>query len=823
MQHDSLNIDSLPYNVAIYEKDGDDFIIRGFNKTAEITEDVSQHAILGKKLTNVFPTIKKLGLYDVLLRVEASGDSEVLDTDFYENERIHSWRHNKVIKLKNGMIVTFYEDLTLVKELKEKLSKSESHLVHQRKVLRHIMNASEFISVQGYNEKHEVIYWNKASEVLYGYSKEEAYGQTLETLIIPLSLRKQVSTAINNWIQNGENIPSAQITLIDKNGNDIHVFSQHFMIKLDDGQYQMYCVDINLGEINILQKELLTQKNFLQTIINVIPDLIWLKDTEGKYLACNTMVERFYGAKESEILGKYDFDFVDAKIAQSFKKKDQIALEKGGFLINEELLTFTDGSYSGLFEIIKTPMKDGEGNVIGILGIARDITQRKLKEEQLIRYANYDRLTGLANRTLFMDRLSHLMSKRKSDKYYSALLFIDLDHFKSINDTFSHSTGDEILKVISKSLQSVVRKEDTLSRHGGDEFTILLESLDTPLDAARIAEKTLKKLQVPITIENHTFYVTASIGITIAPNDSSDPETLLRYSDIAMYEAKAAGRNQFAFYTHELSKQANDRVIIESDLRTAVENNEFELYYQPQINAETKKIIGAEALIRWIHPEKGMILPLKFIPIAESSGQILEIGKWVIQQAMKDMKKWKDDDRDISIISINLSVRQLNDNGLITIIKDSLEATECDPSWIEFEITEGYAMSDHQTATSLLEEIHELGCKLSIDDFGTGYSSLAYLKRLPIQKLKIDQSFVQDIPGNVDDEAIVSAVILIAKSLNLSVIAEGVETELQQSFLLEHDCYLAQGYLYSKPIPKAEFENFLAFTPQFHNIALYDI
>ncbi len=681
MQSYSFDIDSLPINVAICKKDGDDFIITGFNKSAEVTENILRNKLLGQKLTKLFPAVKEFGLFDLLSRVEASGEKEVLDTNFYEDDRISGWRRNTAIKLSDGTVAVFYEDRSSEKKL-------------------------------------------------------ETYGLQL-------------------------------------------------------------------------QKELLTQKNFLKTIVDIIPDLLWLKDTEGKYLACNAKFERLFGAKEAEIIGKDDFDFVDQESANFFLNKDHKVLEVKKSIIYEEVLTFADSGDEGLFETIKTPMKDGEGNIIGVLGIARDISERKAREEQLRIYANYDMLTGLANRTLFMDRLSHLMTLRKSNDYYSAVLFIDLDHFKEINDTFGHSTGDIILKLVSKRLQSVIRKGDTLSRHGGDEFTILLENINMPLDASKIAQNILNALKAPFTIEEDEFYITTSIGITIAPDDSNDPETLIRFADIAMYTAKENGRNSYTFYTQNLSTQAQERILLEHDLRNAIINHEFVLHYQPQINVLDKKIIGAEVLLRWNHPQKGMIMPFHFISIAESSGQIIDIGKWVIRQAMEDMREWKEDKLDIEMISINLSAKQLNDKALITIIEDSLETTGCHPECIEFEVTEGYAMSDQQAATSLLEEIHDLGCNISINNFGTGYSSLAYLKRLPIQKIKIDQSFVQDAPVNHNNEVVVSATILIAKSMNLDIIAEGVESTAQQEFLLKHGCILAQGYLYTKPLPKEEFETYL--------------
>ncbi len=550
--------------------------------------------------------------------------------------------------------------------------------------------------------------------------------------------------------------------------------------------------------------------DFLKNIVNTIPDLLWVKNIEGQYLVCNTKFEQLYDAKESEIIGKNDFDFVDQASANFSREQDHKAM-KEKLHIYEEILTFNDSGYKGVFETIKIPMKDDKGNVIGVLGVARDIGEHKAREEQLRIHANYDMLTGLANRTLFMDRLSHLMTLRKSDTQYSAVLFIDLDNFKDINDSFGHSTGDVILKLVSKCLQNLIREEDTLSRHGGDEFTILLENINMPLDAAKIVENILDALKTPFTIENNQFYVTASIGISISPDDSCDPETLLRFADIAMYKAKDDGRNNYAFYTQDLSKQVQESVLLERDLRNATINREFILHYQPQINVLNNKVVAAEVLLRWNHPQKGLITPLQFISVAETSGHIIDMGKWIMRKAMEDMSKWKKDKLDIEMISINLSVKQLNDKALISTIRASLKATGCRPHWIEFEVTEGYAMSDHQAATSLLDEIYNLGCKISINNFGTGYSSLAYLKRLPIQKIKIDQSFVQDAPTNHNNEVVVSATILIAKSMNLDIVAEGVETTPQQKFLLKHGCILAQGFLHTKPLPKKEFEVYLEF------------
>jgi len=677
-------------------------------------------------------------------------------------------------------------------------------------IFQEVLAKAESISVQGYNEKHEVIYWNDASEVIYGYTKDEALGNKLEELIIPKEMRSFVHNAIEAWINEDIEIPSSELVLIDKYNNNVNVFSQHVMLDMDDGTKEMYCLDINLADIKKLQTELQTEKIFLNTIFDVIPDLIWLKDKDGIYLKCNKKFEEFFGAKELDIVGKTDFDFVDKDLAQFFRDNDLISLEAGRSIKNEEYLVFADGSNKGTYETIKTPLKSNTGEVTGILGIARDITNRKTREKELETLANYDTLTGLTNRTIFMDRLTQLLNKRDSHKLNHAVLFIDLDSFKEINDTMGHNTGDELLKLVSSRLNDIIRQGDTLARLGGDEFIILAENILQPLEASSVAKQILKTLKDPFIINDKHFYITSSIGISIFPDDSTSAQKLLQYADSAMYKAKENGKDTYEFYTKNLSKEAMKRVSILNDLRVAIKNNEFELYYQAQTDAKILKTVGVEALIRWNHPIKGLISPFEFIQIAESSGKIIEIGKWVIEQAMRDIVSFRKQNHDVKKVSINLSVKQLNDVNLLDNIKKSLKTTKCEAKWVEFEVTETYIMDDPESSIIMLNELVNLGFTLSIDDFGTGYSSLTYLKKLPVKKLKIDKSFVDDIAKNNDDEAIVDAVILIAKSMNLEVIAEGVETQEQQNILLAHGCSLTQGYLYSRPIPKKEFEDYIS-------------
>ena len=816
MFNNTLDIDLIPVNVAVYKKDGDDFTFIGFNKAAQKIENISADTLIGKKLTEVFPGVKEFGLFEILLRVEESGISEVYETEFYSDDRVSGWRHNEIVKLEDGVVAAFYSDKNTEKELEskglilsKKLNETEKKLEHQKKVFQEIIESSESISVQGYNQNHEVIYWNRASELIYGYTEAEALGKKLENLIVPTSIKKSICSALDDWITKDKDIQPSELTLHNKNGEDVNVFSHHSIVREDSNNIEIYRLDIDLKDVKKLQIELKEERNFLRSILNVIPDLVWLKDINGVYLKCNPMFEKLYGAKEAQILNKTDFDFVDKELAELLRANDSLAIKANQPTTNEEYFVYADGSAKGIHETVKTPLKDINGNIIGVLGISRDISERKEREKQLEHYANYDTLTGLTNRVVFNDRLNHLLSQRIAQKIYHAVLFIDLDRFKEINDTMGHSVGDQILIMVANRLKSITRKGDTLARIGGDEFTMILQNINNPLQASIVCDKILSILKEPLEIDGHHFHVTSSIGISIYPDDSTSSENLVKYADSAMYHAKENGKNNYQFYTKELSLEAIKKVSMANYLQVGIKNEEFELYYQPQIDSVTKILTGAEALIRWNSSHNGLISPMDFIPFAESSGQIIEIGKWVIIQAMRDIVKWKKNNLSIDKVSINLSIKQLSDKGFISSVVQSLKQTNCKPEWIEFEITESSTMNDPESSILLLNEIKNLGFTLSIDDFGTGYSSLSYLKKLPINKLKIDKSFVDDIFINSDDEAIVQAVILIAKSMKIEVIAEGVETQNQQKFLIENGCNLSQGYFYSKPLKIKEFEKFV--------------
>jgi diguanylate cyclase (GGDEF)-like protein len=434
------------------------------------------------------------------------------------------------------------------------------------------------------------------------------------------------------------------------------------------------------------------------------------------------------------------------------------------------------------------------------ISLSFEIKKRHEIQEMLDYQAHHDQLTGLPNRTLFMDRLFQSIKQNKRNQTKLALLFIDLDNFKQINDSLGHDAGDEVLKIMAKRLLAKIRDSDTLARLGGDEFTLILNDIVDDNTVVDIVEKLLQVTQEVMEISSEQFYATFSIGISIYPNDGESVEDLLKNADAAMYKAKESGRNNYEYYTQEMTEKAMRRVKIEADLRKAIENEEFLVYYQPQIEASDGSIIGMEALVRWNHPQNGLISPVEFIPLAEETGFIIEIDKFVMQDAMKQVLKWRNEGLYRGKLSLNLSMVMLDCDTFIAQFPKLLQEIGFNPAWLELEITEGHIMKNPQKAVNTLNEIRRLGIAISIDDFGTGYSSLAYLKKLPVSKLKIDKSFVDGLPLDEDDSAITRTIIDLAKNLKLDLIAEGVENAEQRDFLLQNSCSKIQGYFYSKPL-----------------------
>ena len=455
--------------------------------------------------------------------------------------------------------------------------------------------------------------------------------------------------------------------------------------------------------------------------------------------------------------------------------------------------------------VLRGPM----GEVQNYIASFTDITERKSTEERIEHLAHHDILTGLYNRFSLGERLDQSILIAKREQKQIALVFIDLDKFKNVNDTYGHNIGDKLLKEVAQRIKGVIRENDIAARNGGDEFVVVINDFGRTEFIGYIAEKILNEISLPYHIDNHTLEVTPSIGISVYPNDGDDGETLLKNADVAMYHAKELGRNNFQLFSQEMLMQIQERLTIEHELSIALKNEELELYYQPQVKADNNYITAVEALVRWRHPVRGLISPEYFITIAEETGLIHPLGSWVLNEACRQLSLWKDAGLVPIRVAVNLSTLQLQSDKLVDIVRSAMLKHKISDNELELEVTESSAMEDPNLAVNQLNALRKLGVSLAIDDFGTGYSSLAYIKQLPIQALKLDRAFVQDIGIEESDTEICAATLALAHNLKLKVVAEGVETELQRDFLITHKCNYLQGYLFSKPLPEPEITELL--------------
>ncbi len=437
--------------------------------------------------------------------------------------------------------------------------------------------------------------------------------------------------------------------------------------------------------------------------------------------------------------------------------------------------------------------------------------QKELSEQKDMLYyqAHHDALTGLPNRLLFNDRLVQGIKKAKRQAENLALFFIDLDQFKQINDSLGHDVGDKVLKEVAKRFSSSIRDEDTLSRLGGDEFIIFAGDLKELRESSVLANKLINAMVEPIIIGTHTLYITCSIGISFYPQDAKNAEDLMKYADVAMYKAKDEGRNNYQLYSSQLTELMHEQLAMKTSLRKALINDEFILCYQPQIDSLSGKIMGMEALIRWNHPELGMLSPVKFLQLAKETGFIVELDRWVLKEAMTKLSLWYKEGLNPGVLALNLAMKQIQRSDFLEFLKSTMKDTSCLSEWIEFEVSEEEIMRNPDETMDILKEINRLGITLAIDNFGTGFSSLSYLKKLPVDRLKIDQSFIKDTPFDEDDVAITKAVIALAKSLKMSVVAEGVENQEQIDFLMQNECQQLQGYYYSHPVDAQKMKEIL--------------
>jgi diguanylate cyclase (GGDEF)-like protein/PAS domain S-box-containing protein len=660
--------------------------------------------------------------------------------------------------------------------------------------LHHLFDVVKAISVQGYNDKRQVIYWNKGSELVYGYTKEEALGERIEDLILPEQLKEPVIAGIADWINNGVEIPAGELVLRRKDGKKIYVYSTHVLFVNKYNKKQMYCIDINLSDLKHIEAEAKLKEHMLAATFEVIPDLFFLMKVDGTIIDYHASDKVNFYVTPEHYMGKSMAKILPSDVADEFQRNiTKVITQRKVISFDYELVIPNDTIY---FEARMTYLAENKE----IIAIIRDVTEQKKASELLRKHAYYDTLTGLPNRFLSLDRLSQMLNEAERNNEKTAVLFLDLDDFKKANDSLGHEVGDNLLIQSAIRLREIARKEDTIGRLGGDEFILLLRGFTDEHDVLTIAKSLLRIFREQFKVDNRELTLTLSIGIALYPENGNSTSSLLRNADTAMHKAKSLGRNTYSFFTQEMNSNMLRRLEIEEQMRNALKRKEFEVYYQPQIDANKKQIIGAEALLRWYNPELGHISPDEFIPIAEHNGLIVPIGKFVLEQALSFLNIWQATQPFPIRIAVNLSPRQFRYTELLSFIESSLTKANVPADKLELEITEGVLMIGKTYIDDALFKLNQLGVKLSMDDFGTGYSSLSYLRQYAFDILKIDKSFIAGITDNQSDCDLVKATIAMAHSLGLKVVAEGVETKTQFDLLNRLSCDYIQGYYFSKPL-----------------------
>jgi len=685
---------------------------------------------------------------------------------------------------------------------------AEQHLAESRKFLDELINAvPDPISVK--DEQHRFVAVNHAFCRIVGRSREAILGQD-DAGLIPAEEVQQV------WLSDEAALKGSDPVVYERGvtlqGTKRWMLVRKSGITRSDGTRAVLSVFTDITERTAMEQALRASETRFRDFAAAASEFVWENDLEGRFTFVSSRVQSVWGYTEHELIGRSPAEFAPPGEAQ--RVREWLAHNQkpdGSFQDLEQRIVAKDGEVHWLL-INAVGLFDQNGSRIGQRGAGRDITERKQAEARIAELATRDPLSGLPNRLLLNDRLQHALAMARRREDCVGVMFIDLDRFKHVNDSLGHEVGDDLLRAVADRFSSCLRESDTLARLGGDEFVVVLDPLSSADDARMVADKILRCLSDPFSVGPHTLVTSASIGVSVFPTDADDAATLMRHADTAMYHAKGMGRNAAQFFSSEMNQRAVERHLLETALREALEREQFRLVYQPQLDVVSDRLLGAEALIRWHHPEWGEISPGKFIPLAEDSGLIAPIGDWVLRAACRQLQAWRD--FPTLRLAVNLSIDQLRDSAqFLDRVRAAIGEHCIDPARIEFEITETLLASNVAEHARVLRQLGELGSGIAVDDFGTGYSSLSYLKRLPIDTVKIDRSFVRDIVSEPDDAAIVSAVVAMAKKLKLDVVAEGVETQRQLEVLRELGCDRYQGYLFSPAVAPEEFAaRFLAAT-----------
>jgi diguanylate cyclase (GGDEF)-like protein/PAS domain S-box-containing protein len=665
---------------------------------------------------------------------------------------------------------------------------------------------------EGSNSSFDVEWVQKLSEGLERLSKREI-------VVVLLALSLPDSHGIETFEKLFAAAPDVPILILGDKGNEAlakQVVSRGAQDYLLPGHLDSYSLSRALS--NAIKRKAVEDALYLEreravVTLNSIGDAVLCTDMLGNITYLNLVAEVMTGWHREEATGKplaEVFRIIDGSTRKIARDPMEMAVEQNrtvGLTVNCVLIR-RDGFESAI-EDSAAPIHDRTGRVTGAVIVFHDVSAARAMSVQMTHSAQHDIVTNLPNRLLLSDRITQSISLARRQHRPLAVIFLDLDRFKYINDSLGHAAGDELLQSVSRRLLASVRGSDTVSRLGGDEFVVLLSEITYPEAAATSAIKILLSVSAPHSVGGQDLHINGSIGISVYPEDGEDAETLIKNADTAMYHAKENGRNNFQFFKTEMNLKSVERQSREAGLRRAIEREEFLLHYQPKVNLETGKITGVEALVRWQPPDRGLVPPSQFVPIAEDSGLILPIGRWVLREACRQARAWQDAGLPPLVVAVNVSAVEFRDEGFVQGVRTILSETGLEARYLELELTESVLMKDAESTATVLQELKMMGVHLAVDDFGTGYSSLSYLQQFPIDVLKIDQSFVHRITGDPDDSSIVSAIISMGKSLKHLVVAEGIETQKQRAYLQAQHCAEGQGYLFSRPLGAAKFAHLL--------------
>ncbi len=686
----------------------------------------------------------------------------------------------------NGGWVATFEDITEQRQAEQERDRN-------REFLDQIIENVPVTIVVKDAATRKFVLANRAAELLWSFDRREAIGKTPHDLF-PKDKADIMTDQDNRVMQADGPLVFGEHRNLGGPDNGNILTSKRITIRGDGGQPKYLITVIeDVTERHNLEKERDRNREFLDRIIEHVPSIIFVKNaSDRRYVLVNRAAETFWGRSREDILGKTSFEVFAKPEAERLAARDDELLAANEPVFEERQMVAATGVTRSIFSRRLAIMGD-DGKAQYLLGVAEDVTERKNAEQRIAHLAHYDALTNLPNRVLLREKLEQELSfVRRGGKL--AVLYLDLDHFKGVNDTLGHSAGDELLKAVTERMRNCLRDADIFARLGGDEFAIVQTGLEHPTDSAVLAQRLRDAVTRTVyDLDGHQVVADISIGIALAPQDGTEVDQLLKCADMALYGAKAEGRGTFRYFEHEMDARMKLRRSLEVDLRKALVNNEFELNYQPLVKLADNNVSGCEALLRWYHPERGIVSPAEFIPVAEETGLINAIGEWVLRQACTEAATWPDDVK----VAINVSPVQFRNQGFPQAVISALAAAGLAPHRLEVEITESVLMQSNETTLQRLHQLRELGVRISMDDFGTGYSSLSYLRSFPFDKIKIDRTFINDLTNGND--AIVQAIITLANSLNMTTTAEGVETEQQAQALRAMGCMEMQGYLFSPP------------------------